>query len=375
MGNNPVIRNLLIIYFLMPTVTAVAQEKISFPDAGGYKVLVCDPHIHTVFSDGLVWPTIRVEEGIREGLDVVVITDHLEYQPHHEDIPNPNRNHSFELAKASAKDRPILVISGAEVTRSMPPGHINVMYLQDVNALLKDDPFEVLREASRQGAFIYWNHPSWPGKAEDGSVHVFAMHEQLIKEGLLHGIEVINGKNYYEDAVALALKYNLAMLGSSDTHVPTEWDYQISKGEHRPSTLILAKEKTEASVKEALLDRRTIAWHNSLLAGPEKYVSLLVQAILKVRSAKYQGSESMGAASVLSLVLENNSDVEFTLENASHYSFQQSLETVVFPPRTSMTLYVKTFKKLKEVEIPFFVRNAVVDINQHPTWVVRATVN
>jgi len=232
-----------------------------------------------------------------------------------------------------------------------------------------------LREASRQGAFIYCNHPGWPGKSEDGSVHVFDMHQQLIKEGLVHGIEVINGKNYYEDAVALALKYNLAMLGSSDVHTLTEWDYQISKGGHRPATLIFAKEKTEASVREALLERRTIAWHNSLLAGPEKYMSLLVQAILRVRSAKYQGSESMGEASVLSLVLENDSDVEFTLENASHYSFQQSLEAVVLPPHTNMTLNVKTFKKLKDVEIPFLIKNAVIGINQHPTWVLRATVN
>ena len=40
-----------------------------------------------------------------------------------------------------------------------------------------------------------------------------------------------------------------------------------------------------------------------------------------------------------------------------------------------MTLYVKTFKKLKDVEIPFLVKNAVIGINQHPTWVLRATVN
>src|SRR6267142_4006352 len=326
------IRIVFFICFLIPTGIAEAQEKrVSFPDAGGYKVLVCDPHIHTVFSDGLVWPTLRVEEGIREGLDVVVITDHIEYQPHKEDIPNPNRNQGYELAKTFAKDHPILVIKGSEITRSMPPGHFNTLFLQDANTLQKDDPFEVLREASRQGAFIFWNHPSWPVKAEDGSVHLFDMHQQLLKEGLIHGIEVINGKNYYEGAVALALKYDLAMMGSSDVHGLTEWDYKISKGGHRPSTLILAKEKTEVSVKEALMERRTIAWYNSLLAGPEKYVSLLIQAIIKISSSTYQGSEFMGETSVLSIVLENDSDVEFILENVSHYSFQQSLETVVLP--------------------------------------------
>jgi len=369
------IRIFLFIY-LIPIWTITAQDKpISFPDVGEYKVLVCDAHIHTVFSDGLVWPTLRVEEGIREGLDVLAFTDHLEYQPHKDDLPRPNINRGYELAKAFAKDHPILVINGAEVTRSMPPGHLNAIYIQDANALLKDDPIEVLREASRQGAFITWNHPSWPTKEEDGGVHVLEMHQQLIKEGLIQGIEVINGHNYYEDAVALALKYNLAMMGNSDVHGPTEWDYQISKGGHRPATLILAKEKTEGSVREALMERRTIAWYNSLLVGPEKYVSPLVQAIIKIRSAKYQGSAHMGEVTILSIVLENESDVEFILENASPYSFQQSLETVVLPPRSKVTLFVKTLKKLKEVEIPFLVKNAVVGVKLHPTWMLTAHVS
>ena len=85
------ITRLLILLFvpLCISIQSFAQDKkINFPEIDGYKVLVCDPHIHSVFSDGGVWPTIRVEEGIREGLDVVSITDHLEYQPHKEDIPH-----------------------------------------------------------------------------------------------------------------------------------------------------------------------------------------------------------------------------------------------------------------------------------------------
>ncbi len=351
------------------------DKKIKFPEVDGYQVLVCDPHIHSVFSDGGVWPTIRVEEGIREGLDVVSITDHLEYQPHKEDIPHLNRNRGYELAKSFAKDNQILIINGSEVTRSMPPGHVNAIYLQDANLLLKDDPMEVIREASRQGAFIFWDHPSWPTKAEDGGVKLSDMHLQLLKEGLIHGIEVINGNNYYEDAVDLALKYNLAMIGSSDVHGLTEWDYQLSDGNHRPVSLILSKEKTEVAVKEALFARRTVAWHNSLLVGPEKYVTPLLQSIIKIQSARYQGSVNMGEATVMSIVLENNSEVEITLENVSPYSFQQSLETVVLSPRTQTTLHVKTLKKLQRIEIPFQVKSAVIGAKKHPTWKLIATVS
>ena len=67
---------LLFVTLCVSNYSFAQDKKINFPEVDGYKVLVCDPHIHSVFSDGGVWPTIRVEEGIREGLDVVSITDH-----------------------------------------------------------------------------------------------------------------------------------------------------------------------------------------------------------------------------------------------------------------------------------------------------------
>lgn len=97
-------------------------RKIEFPDIPGYRTLKCDFHIHTVFSDGNVWPTIRVEEALKDGLDAISMTDHIEYQPHKDDIPHPDRNRSFEIAKRFAEAYDILVIRGSEITRSMPPG-------------------------------------------------------------------------------------------------------------------------------------------------------------------------------------------------------------------------------------------------------------
>jgi len=66
------------------------EQIIEFPDIPGYKTLKCDFHQHTVFSDGHVWPTIRVAEASEDGLDAIAITDHLEYQPYKEDIPHPD---------------------------------------------------------------------------------------------------------------------------------------------------------------------------------------------------------------------------------------------------------------------------------------------
>ena len=41
-------------------------RAIEFPDISGYLTLKCDLHMHTVLSDGSVWPDIRVKEAVKE---------------------------------------------------------------------------------------------------------------------------------------------------------------------------------------------------------------------------------------------------------------------------------------------------------------------
>ena len=53
------------------------SRKIEFSDLPGYKTLICDLHMHSVFSDGSVWPDIRVQEAIRDGLDIIATTEHI----------------------------------------------------------------------------------------------------------------------------------------------------------------------------------------------------------------------------------------------------------------------------------------------------------
>ncbi len=74
------------------------RREVKIPDIPGYRTLKCDFHIHTVFSDGAVWPSVRPEEAWREGLDAIAITEHIEYQPHAEDLPT-SHNRSFEIAR------------------------------------------------------------------------------------------------------------------------------------------------------------------------------------------------------------------------------------------------------------------------------------
>jgi len=40
----------------------------------------------------------------------------------------------------------------------------------------------------------------------------------LIRDGLLQGIEVVNDTTYSDEALQIALDYNLTILGTSDIH-------------------------------------------------------------------------------------------------------------------------------------------------------------
>ncbi|RYE76781.1 MAG: PHP domain-containing protein, partial [Myxococcales bacterium] len=101
-----------------------AARKIAFPKlADGRSVLAVDLHTHSVFSDGMVWPDVRVEEAKRDGLFALAVSEHLEYQPKIADIPHPDRNRSYQLASKAAEVKPdavganknpLMVINGSE---------------------------------------------------------------------------------------------------------------------------------------------------------------------------------------------------------------------------------------------------------------------
>ncbi len=332
-----------------------SNRIIEFPDIEGFKTLVCDFHQHSVFSDGNVWPSIRVQESLKDGMDAISITEHLEYQPHKEDIPHPDRNRAYQIATESAKNKELLVISGSEITRSMPPGHSNAIFVTDSNKLLDEDPISVFKEANRQGAFVFWNHPNWIRHFEDGIAKLTDMHKILIQDKLLHGIEVVNAETYSEEALQIALENDLTIMGTSDVHGLIDWQFKIAEGGHRPVTLVFAKEKSKESVKEALFDKRTVVYFDNMLIGRKEYLIPLINASLKITSSKYSGKST-----VLSVTIENNSDVDFLLKNKSNYSFHKHSDVLTIKSNGTTTLDIKTLEKLGSLTISFEVMNAVM---------------
>lgn len=341
-------------------------RAIEFPDVPGYHTLVVDLHMHTVFSDGAVWPSIRAQEAMRDGLDVIATTEHLEYQPHRDDIPHPDRNRAFEIMRAAA-DSTLIVVPGAEITRDMPPGHTNALFVQDANALLLDDVQAVFREARRQGAFTFWNHPNWLAQRSDGRATLTDLHRQLIADDLLHGIEVANEHTISEEALAIALEHGLTILGTSDIHGLVDWEFHLYEGGHRPITLVFATDHTEAAFREGLEAGRTVVFFDHALVGRADNVQQLLEASLQVESAAWRGNTS-----VLDVVVANRSEAPLTLHHEGDMTFHSSMSLVTVPAHGTTTIQLKAGTRRDRVEVPFRVLNATTAPSTHPVWTLRA---
>ncbi len=271
---------LLSVFVLLSIATlVVAQERneIAFPDIEGYSTLKCDLHTHTVFSDGNVWPTVRVDEAYRIGLDVLALSDHIEYQPHKADVPT-NHNRPFEIALGRARELGIILIRGAEITRDTPPGHFNVIFLKDINPLVKDDLVEAIAAGCEQGGFVFWNHHAWKGEELGRWLDI---HSTLYEKKLLHGMEVANGDDYYPTAHRWCLEKGLTMVGNSDIHGPDLLQKNTS-AEHRTMTLVFVAEKSEQGVLEALRAGRTAVWCGPLMIGKPEWLTALAEASLEI---------------------------------------------------------------------------------------------
>lgn len=344
-------------------------RKLTFPDIPGYKTLKCDFHQHTVFSDGSVWPDIRVQEALLDGLDAISLTEHLEYQPHKDDIPHPDRNRSYDIAIKEAGNHNLIIVKGSEITRRMPPGHNNAIFLSDPNKLLVDDSIQVFREAKKQGAFTFWNHPNWTPQRKDGMATLTDIHRLLIREKLLDGIEVVNDRTYSDEALQIALDNNLTIMGNSDIHKLIDWDFKVPDGGHRPLTLVFAKERTAESIKDALMNRRTVAVFKDLLIGRNEFLIPLIENSIKVTSAKY-----IGRYNVLGLEVENLSSTEIVLQNQNSFTLHNNNDIITLKAGEKTMIEVKTIERKTDVSLKFLVLSAVNAPGKHPSITISTKI-
>lgn len=376
---------LLVLGMLLPA-AAVAHDgdsiatarRIVFPKLeDGRSVLAVDLHTHSVFSDGSVWPDIRVEEAKRDGLFALAVSEHLEYQPKAADIPHPDRNRSFAIASEAAKVKPdatgvnkapLLVINGSEITKlAIQPGHMNAVFITDANAMMPkaglnavDAAREQLKTANAQGGFAFWNHPYWTSQTPNGIATMDPVHADFIRQGLLHGIEVANGADMSDEAFRIALDNNLTILGTSDIHGLIDWDYDLANGGHRTATLVLTASETEAGVKAALRAGDTVAVYNDNLIGKRPNVEAVVRSTLKM-----EVGESVPRSTVQGVSIINDSPVDYVIENLGPNDAYDEGHVFTVKSGSTFTLLIKNVPDPARLSLNFRVLNSYIAPREH----------
>ena len=310
------------------------RKNIIIPQVNGYNCYKAELHCHTIYSDGQVTPSWRVQEAWLDGLDILAITDHLEvrrYEPtilEHLRKYNPDGkphkyvyagsakvpvnddpvmsdfNVSYREAEKAAQKYPIHVIKATEISRTKATGSdFNALFVKDIDAIYDKDHYQVLRNARKQGCFIIHNHPLI--RRADATMTEFE--EKAMAEGLFDGIEVVNGVTFYPEIVRRAIENKLFMAATSDAHIPVAATMNQQDGIFRTMTLIFAKENTEKGIKEALKARRTLGYSGGHIIGEEQLLKDLFNASVKVQIIN---EDKKGGRTYL---LSNNSSLAYTL--------------------------------------------------------------
>lgn len=294
------------------------------PKAGEYLVLKADLHMHTVFSDGQVWPTTRVMEAWREDLDVISITDHDDYRPNEKDV-NMDLSRPYEIARPIAEGLGIVIVPGVEITKG--DIHFNALFIRDHNAFRGKELISALTEAKKQGAFSFWNHPGWKGRAEWWPVIATAYSDKLFQ-----GIELLNGPVYYEETRPWIGQYGLTVIGNSDIHNASLPE------EPRTMNLVFARERSVEAVREALHAGRNVAWDgNRRLIGKREWLELLVRSYLSApREVRFTPGFWYNG-----LPLQNDSALTFELKPADAPAWMETPPAMVVPPRSTTVMQIR----------------------------------
>lgn len=332
----------------------VRHEFVLPVQVNGLNIYKADLHTHSVYSDGNVTPKFRIQEAWRDGLDVLAVTEHIEYRPFEKEMKKylsvesdvtTDLNAAVREAEKEAAKWDIVVIPGTEITRDGEKvGHFNGLFTTDNNLIYDEDPVEAIRNAKKQGALVMHNHPGWLRKDIDYT----EVEKKAYKEGLIDGVEVMNGAEFYPGIIDRVREKGLFIAANTDIHASTDQDYGDS-GCPRPMTLIFAGDRSLDSLKTALDECRTLALGFNTVCGDEQLLKDFFAASV---SLKFVRDDSRGRPH---LMLTNNTSVPYLLA-------QEGKNPVHLPPLS--TISIRTEKGQKA--LIFAVLNMFCSESQHP---------
>lgn len=288
---------------------SVRKEILLPGQVAGFNVYKADLHTHTIYSDGSVTPEFRMKEAWLEGLDIIAITDHIEWRPAEKEFGaylkvegtvETDLNTSVRLAQKEAEYWDLFLIPGTEITRDgTDVGHFNALFTVDNNKIYDPDPVQAIRNAKAQGALVMHNHPGWWRT----SIDFTETEKAAYGEGLIDGVEVMNDTEFYPGIIDRVREHGLFISSNTDIHGSTA-EYFNAREFMRPITLILASERTEKGIREALEADRTLGFGFNTLCGSEQLLVEFFKASISVQ--KLSGTAYM---------LTNNSCVPYILQS------------------------------------------------------------
>lgn len=321
------------------------RKEIDIPDIPGYLTLKCDFHMRTVFSEGEVWPTDRVSEAWEQGLDALAITDKVEFRTRNAET-RPDHNQSYEIARPLAEQRGIILIRGAELSFRNLPGHFDAIFVKNANLLERENWKDAFQEAKDQGAFVFWDHPETESSQPEEPQR-WTWENLLLQSGVIGGVEVFSGHDFYPEVLNWARKKELTILATSD--MADKIDHTSGPDSvSRPVTLVFATERKVESIRYALQNNRTAIYFEGKLLGDAKFLSPIFQGSIKVvnQFLNLKNHESKF------LRIHNNSDIDFSLsrrKTAVGYSYQR--EVVLKAHRTTLIEVIGTSDEIKDQAI------------------------
>lgn len=345
------------------------RTEIFLPQVNGYNVYKADLHTHTLYSDGSVMPVFRVLEAWQQGLDVIAITDHLESRRTEEVMvqylkkyiseeypeaintfialePTPvgsimvDLNFGVKAVQKEAERYGLTVIPGGEISRcGATIGHFNALFIEDCNAIYDPDPLTSIRNAKAQNALVMHNHPGYRRTNIDYS----EVEKQAYAEGLIDGVEVMNGSSFYPGVIDRVQDRDLFIAACTDVHGANKYG-----AFERPMTFIFAKDKSLESIREALEARRTLAYGFNTLSGDEQLLKDFFAAGVRVE-----------------VIRESSSGTELMLTNTTPLTYiirQDGKNQQRVAPHTS--ILVKASKGKRSIQ--FEVLNMFCRSDKHP---------
>jgi len=104
---------------------------------------------------------------------------------------------------------------------------------------------------------------------------------------------------------------NLTVFGNSDVHIAASDFWEFNKGGVRPVTLVFAKERSEAGVKDALKNGRTLAFfHGDSLGGKKEWAEAFFRSSIKVKPPHLEDKDNVW------IEIVNESTLPYFLKNA-----------------------------------------------------------